>query len=290
MSGHWGARRAVGAVLAGTTALVGMAAAPAGAADTGQALCTEGATSVAAVTVEGDAWVDGTVCDLTDVVVTGTLTVYGDRQVTLTGVTVGGDLRAKGTVTLAGSTVQGGVVANAASLVLDGSHVWRSVRGYADTVSVTGSQVDGAVNVRAEDLTVAASAVGGWANLHASQEADVAWSTFGRGFTSKGAGALSLCGSDVAGDVAVRGLANPGRLGAACSTALLPADHARAGLAGAERDAVAVGGWLVVEHNLGAVTIASATVGGNLSCASNWGAVDRSGATVAGLSTGQCKA
>lgn len=290
MTGITGARRAVGAVLAGATALLGLAAAPAGAADAGQALCADGATGVAGLTVEGDAWVDGAVCDLTDVVVTGDLTVYGDRQVTLTGVTVGGVLGAKGTVALTGSTVQGGVVANAAALTIDGSHVWRSVRGYADTVAITGSVVDGAVNVRTQDLTVAASTVGGWANLNASQEADVAWSTFGRGLTSKGAGALTLCGSDVAADVAVRGLANPGRLGAPCAAGALPADHARAGLAGAERDAVHVGGWLIVEHNLGGVTIASATVAGNLSCASNWGAVDHSGASVAGLSTGQCKA
>ncbi|GEA87541.1 hypothetical protein [Cellulomonas cellasea] len=296
MAGHKGARRAVGAVLAGATALLGAAAAPAGATGgAGQGLCADGVTAVAGVTVEGDAWVDGAVCDLTDVVVTGDLTVYGDRQVTLTGVTVGGDLGAKGLVTLTGSTVQGGILASAASLVVQDSHVWHSVRGYADTATVSGSVVDGAVNVRAKDLTVELSTVGGWANLIASQQAEVAWSTFGRGLTSKGAGELWLCGSDVAADVAVRGLANPGRVGAttaaagnACSTASLPADHARAGLADAERDAVNVGGWLVVEHNLGAVTLASATVAGNLSCASNWGAVDFVGATVAGLSTGQC--
>jgi hypothetical protein len=291
MSGHTGARRAFGAVLAGATALIGMAAAPAGAAGgAGQALCADGATSVAGITVEGDAWVDGAVCDLTDVVVTGGLTVYGDRQVALTGVTVGGDLAAKGSVSLTGSTVQGGVVANAASLVVDGSHVWHSVRGYADTVSITGSVVDGAVNTRAKELTVSGSTVGGWANLNAAQQADVAWSTFGRGLTSKGAGELTLCGSDVAGDVAVRGLTNPARVGATCPTDALPVDGARAGLEGAERDAVHVGGWLIVEHNLGAVTLASTTVAGNLSCANNWGAVDHAGATVAGLSTGQCKA
>lgn len=298
MAGYRGARRAVGAVLAGATALLGAAAAPAGAAgSTGLGLCAYGVTTVAGVTVEGDAWVDGAVCDLTDVVVTGDLTVYGDRQVTLTGVTVGGDLGAKGAVTLTGSTVQGGVLTNAASLVVRDSHVWHSIRGYADTATVTGSVVDGAVNVRAQDLTVELSTVGGWANLNASQQASVAWSTFGRGLTSKGTGELWLCGSDVATDVAVRGLTSPGRVGAtttaagdACSTASLPADHARAGLADAERDAVNVGGWLIVEHNLGAVTLASATVAGNLSCASNWGAVDHAGATVAGLRTGQCRA
>jgi hypothetical protein len=272
-------------------ALVGAAAAPAGAAEhAGQALCTDGATSVAGLTVEGDAWVEGTACDLTDVVVTGGLVVSGDRVVTLERVTVGGDLAAAGTVTILGSTVQGGVDASAQALVVQGSHVWHSIRGRAEALSVQGSTVDGAVNVFGDTAVLTGSDVRGWTNVLAASSADLRWSTFGRGVTSKGTGSFTLCGSDVATDVAVRGAQAAVTFGAEpCTTDAPPAGSARDGLTGDERDAVHVGGWLVLEYDAAPVTLRATTVGGNLSCAGNTGAIDHAGAAVAGQSTGQCR-
>ncbi|MCL3861038.1 hypothetical protein [Actinotalea sp. K2] len=248
--------------------------------------------------VTGNLWVPPAgSCALEGVEVTGRVVVSDDALLTLSGSSIGGDLVAwEGSRTeVHGSTLHADLLVNESTAALvHGSRVVGSVLGRVATVDLTTSTVEGSINLGARRSTsVVDSTVSGSFRVHGGQ-VGVAWSSLGSSATVSGADGFRTCGTDIAGDLTVRwahsliGIGFSGAVG--CTVAQLAEGDPRLTLPAAQRDAVHVGGSVLLTGNPHSIFVRAGSIAGDLVCESNVGprGVNVSGVDVGGTRTGQC--
>ncbi len=209
-----------------------------------------------------------------------------------------GEILSSGAVTTSHTTVHGRIWLDRATfLTMTDSSVRASIRGHAVGLDLRRVGVDGAVNVTTTRETLFDNVrVDGWVNLPAGPRAIVAvmWSRLGSGLTIKDARTTYVCGTDVASDVVVTGVANEASIGVrpvlsgfwGCHNYPPPSHHRPPDAPAAQAQVVTVGGTLNLRSNAARLLLGPVEVAGDVRCEANGGRLEVGDLRVGGERTG----